>query len=108
MGTGYTVGYLVYQIGTLVTTGSVGAGFVPGVLDTEVYDEVIAVKEEDAYGAGRRLAAQEGILSGISSGAALYAAELLAKRPENRGKMIVVLLPDSGDRYLSTPLFETN
>lgn len=66
------------------------------------------MKEEDAYGAGRRLAAQEGILSGISSGAALYAAELLAKRPENRGKMIVVLLPDSGDRYLSTPLFETN
>ena len=86
----------------------IGAGFVPGVLDTEVYDEVIAVKEEAAYGAGRRLAAQEGILSGISSGAALYAAELLAKRPENRGKMIVVLLPDSGDRYLSTPLFETN
>ena len=86
----------------------IGAGFVPGVLDTEVYDEVIAVKEEDAYGAGRRLAAQEGILSGISSGAALYAAELLAKRPENRGKTIVVLLPDSGDRYLSTPLFETN
>ena len=64
------------------------------------------MKEEDAYGAGRRLAAQEGILAGISSGAALYAAEHLAKRPENRGKMIVVLLPDSGDRYLSTPLFE--
>lgn len=84
----------------------IGAGFVPGVLDTGIYDEVIPVKEEDAYGAGRRLAAQEGILAGISSGATLYAAELLAKRPENRGKMIVVLLPDSGDRYLSTPLFE--
>ena len=84
----------------------IGAGFVPGVLDTGIYDEVIPVKEEDAYGAGRRLAAQEGILAGISSGAALYAAELLAKRPENRGKMVVVLLPDSGDRYLSTPLFE--
>ena len=78
----------------------IGAGFVPGVLDT--------VKEEDAYDAGRRLAAQEGILAGISSGAALYAAELLAGRPENRGKMIVVLLPDSGDRYLSTPLFADN
>ena len=86
----------------------IGAGFVPGVLDTEVYDEVIPVKEEDAYDAGRRLAAQEGILAGISSGAALYAAELLAGRPENRGKMIVVLLPDSGDRYLSTPLFADN
>ncbi len=83
----------------------IGAGFVPSVLDTRIYDEVIPVKEEDAYDAGRRLAAQEGILAGISSGAALYAAECLAKRPENKGKVIVALLPDSGDRYLSTPLF---
>ena len=83
----------------------VGAGFVPSVLDTGICDEVIPVWEEDAYAAGRRLAAQEGILAGISSGAALHAAQILAGRPENQGKTIVVLLPDSGDRYLSTPLF---
>lgn len=83
----------------------IGAGFVPSVLDTEICDEVIPVWEEDAYAAGRRLAAQEGILAGISSGAALHAAQILAGRPENQGKTIVVLLPDSGDRYLSTPLF---
>ena len=84
----------------------IGAGFVPSVLDTGIYDEVIRVREEDAYEAGRRLAAREGILAGISSGAALHAAQLVACRPENRGKTIVVLLPDSGDRYLSTPLFD--
>ncbi|HIY59570.1 MAG TPA: cysteine synthase A [Candidatus Eisenbergiella pullistercoris] len=83
----------------------IGAGFVPSVLDTGICDEVIPVWEEDAYAAGRRLAAQEGILAGISSGAALHAAQILAGRPENQGKTIVVLLPDSGDRYLSTPLF---
>ena len=83
----------------------IGAGFVPSVLDTEICDEVIPVWEEDAYAAGRRLAAQEGILAGISAGAALHAAQILAGRPENQGKTIVVLLPDSGDRYLSTPLF---
>ena len=83
----------------------IGAGFVPSVLDIGICDEVIPVWEEDAYAAGRRLAAQEGILAGISSGAALHAAQILAGRPENQGKTIVVLLPDSGDRYLSTPLF---
>ena len=83
----------------------IGAGFVPSVLDTGICDEVIPVWEEDAYAAGRRLAAQEGILAGISSGAALHAAQILAGRSENQGKTIVVLLPDSGDRYLSTPLF---
>lgn len=83
----------------------IGAGFIPSILDTAIYDEVIAVEEEDAYAAGRLLAAKEGILTGISAGAALHAAALLGKRPENAGKVIVVLLPDSGDRYLSTPLF---
>ena len=83
----------------------IGAGFVPSVLDTSIYDEVITVKTEDAYEEGRRFAVTEGILVGISSGAALKAAALLAERPENEGKTIVVLLPDSGDRYLSTPLF---
>lgn len=83
----------------------IGAGFIPSILDTAIYDEVIAVEEEDAYAAGRLLAAKEGILTGISAGAALHAAALLGKRPENVGKVIVVLLPDSGDRYLSTPLF---
>ncbi|WP_300251940.1 cysteine synthase A [uncultured Subdoligranulum sp.] len=83
----------------------IGAGFVPEVLDTSVYDEVIPVAEADAYAAGRQLARREGVLAGISSGAALWAALQLAKRPENKGKTIVVLLPDTGDRYLSTPLF---
>lgn len=85
----------------------IGAGFVPDVLDTEVYDEVIAVGSEEAFTAGRELARAEGFLAGISSGAALWAAEQLAKRPENKGKNIVVILPDTGDRYLSTPLFQT-
>lgn len=83
----------------------IGANFIPTVLDTTVYDEVIPVTEEDAYTAGRLLGKTEGILAGISSGAALHAAIELAKRPENKGKTIVVLLPDTGDRYLSTPMF---
>lgn len=86
----------------------IGAGFVPEVLNTDVYDEVIAVENEDAFAEGRNFAVSEGILVGISSGAALKAAATLAKRPENAGKNIVVLLPDSGDRYLSTPLFSNN
>ncbi len=84
----------------------IGANFVPKTMDTSVYDEVIAVTEEQAYEMGRALAREEGILVGISSGAALYAAVLTALRPENEGKNIVVLLPDTGDRYLSTPMFE--
>ena len=84
----------------------IGAGFVPEVLNTTIYDEVIAVSNEDAFAAGRQMGRTEGVLVGISSGAALWAAIELAKRPENRGKTIVVLLPDTGDRYLSTPLFE--
>ena len=83
----------------------IGAGFVPEVLNTEVYDEVVTVENEAAYAEGARFAVTEGILVGISSGAALKAAAEIAKRPENAGKNIVVLLPDSGDRYLSTPLF---
>ena len=83
----------------------IGAGFVPRVLNTEIYDEIITVENEDAYAQGRAFAVSEGILVGISSGAALSAAAALAKRPENAGKVIVALLPDSGDRYLSTPLF---
>lgn len=83
----------------------IGAGFVPKTLDTNVYDEIIKVSNEDAFAAGRAIATQEGVLVGISSGAALHAAAELAKRPENKGKVIVALLPDSGDRYLSTPLF---
>lgn len=83
----------------------IGAGFVPGTLDTGIYDEIIKVSNEDAFAAGRAIATQEGVLVGISSGAALHAAAELAKRPENKGKVIVALLPDSGDRYLSTPLF---
>ena len=83
----------------------IGAGFIPEVLDTSVYDEIIPVTDEAAYAAGRELGRKEGILAGISSGAALWAAEELAKRPENAGKNIVVLLPDTGDRYLSTPMF---
>ena len=83
----------------------IGAGFVPEVLNTGIYDEVIQVSDADAYAAGRAVARQEGVLVGITSGAALHAATQLAKRPENKGKTIVALLPDSGDRYLSTPLF---
>jgi len=84
----------------------IGAGFVPKVLDTGVYDEIITVTNEDAFATGRRIGRQEGVLVGISSGAAAWAAIELAKRPENAGKTIVALLPDTGDRYLSTPLFE--
>ena len=84
----------------------IGAGFVPEVLDTAVYDEVIPVSNEDAFAAGRLVGRKEGILVGISSGAALHAAIQMAKRPENAGKTIVALFPDTGDRYLSTPLFE--
>lgn len=83
----------------------IGAGFVPETLDTKIYDEIIAVENEDAFATGRTLAIKEGLLVGISSGAAVYAATQLAKRPENKGKNIVVLLPDTGDRYLSTPMF---
>lgn len=83
----------------------IGAGFVPEVLNTAVYDEIIAVENEDAFAAGRLVGRKEGVLVGISSGAAVWAAVQLAKREENRGKTIVVLLPDTGDRYLSTPMF---
>lgn len=86
----------------------IGAGFVPDVLNTKIYDEVIAIENEDAFAEGKAFAVSEGILVGISSGAALKAAGILAARPENAGKNIVVLLPDSGDRYLSTPLFANN
>ena len=84
----------------------IGAGFIPEALDTEVYDELLTVTDEEAYAAGRLLGKKEGILCGITSGAAVHAAIRLAKRPENKGKTIVALLPDTGDRYLSTPLFE--
>ena len=83
----------------------IGAGFVPDTLNTEIYDEIIAVENEDAFETGRALARGEGLLVGISSGAAVYAATELAKRPENKGKVIVALLPDTGERYLSTPMF---
>ena len=86
----------------------IGAGFVPDVLNTKIYDEIITVENEDAFAEGRAFAQSEGILVGISSGAALKAARILAERPENKGKNIVVLLPDSGDRYLSTQLFTEN
>lgn len=86
----------------------IGAGFVPEILNTKIYDEVLAIENEDAFTQGRAFAVSEGILVGISSGAALRAAVILAKRPENKGKTIVTLLPDSGDRYLSTPLFSTD
>lgn len=84
----------------------IGAGFVPDTLDTDIYDEIIKVKSEDAFEMGRKLAGTEGILVGMSSGAALWAAVQLAKREENKGKTIVVLLPDTGERYLSTPMFD--
>lgn len=83
----------------------IGAGFVPDTLNTKIYDEIIAVENEDAFATGREIARREGILVGISSGAAVWAATELAKRPENKGKTIVALLPDTGDRYLSTPMF---
>ena len=83
----------------------IGAGFVPAVLDTKVYDEIIPVENEDAFATGKKVGKAEGVLVGISSGAAVWAAIQLAKRPENKGKTIVALLPDTGDRYLSTPLF---
>lgn len=86
----------------------IGAGFVPEILNTKIYDEVITIENEDAFAEGKAFAVSEGILVGISSGAALKAAVILAQRPENEGKNIVVLLPDSGDRYLSTPLFSNN
>lgn len=84
----------------------IGANFVPSILDTKLYNEIISVKEEEAYAAGRAVAQKEGLLVGISSGAAIHAALEVAKRPENKGKNIVVLLPDTGDRYLSTPMFQ--
>ncbi len=84
----------------------IGAGFIPSVLDTAVYDEIITVTTQEAFTTGKEIAHKEGILVGITSGAALYAAAELAKRPENKGKTIVALLPDSGDRYLSTPMFQ--
>ena len=83
----------------------IGAGFVPDVLNTKIYDEIITVENEDAFATGKLLAKTEGVLVGISSGAALYAAIEYAKKPENKGKTIVALLPDTGDRYYSTPLF---
>ena len=83
----------------------IGAGFVPDTMNTDIYDEIIAVENEDAFSTGRAIAKGEGILVGISSGAAVFAATELAKRPENKGKIIVALLPDTGDRYLSTPMF---
>ena len=83
----------------------IGAGFVPDVLDTKVYDEIVTVENEDAFATGKLIGKKEGVLVGISSGAAVWAAIQLAKRPENKGKTIVALLPDTGDRYLSTPLF---
>ena len=83
----------------------IGAGFVPDTLNTKIYDEIIPVANEDAFATGKEVARKDGVLVGISSGAALHAATVLAKRPENKGKTIVVLLPDTGDRYLSTPLF---
>ena len=86
----------------------IGAGFIPDVLNTKVYDEILPIENDDAFAEGRAFAQSEGILVGISSGAALKAAKIVAERPENKGKTIVVLLPDSGDRYLSTPLFSDN
>lgn len=86
----------------------IGAGFVPDVLNTKIYDEIITIENDDAFAEGKAFAVSEGILVGISSGAALKAASILASRPENAGKTIVALLPDSGDRYLSTPLFNNN
>ncbi|MDR3206734.1 MAG: pyridoxal-phosphate dependent enzyme, partial [Oscillospiraceae bacterium] len=83
----------------------IGAGFVPETLNTAIYDEIITVENEDAFATGRALAKTEGLLVGISSGAAVWAAAELARRPENKGKVIVAILPDTGERYLSTPMF---
>ena len=83
----------------------IGAGFVPETLNTKIYDEIIPVENEDAFATGRAIAHEDGILVGISSGAAVFAATQLAQRPENKGKVIVALLPDTGERYLSTPMF---
>ena len=88
-----------------ITICGIGAGFVPETLDTKIYDEIIPVENEDAFATGRRIARTQGVLVGISSGAAMWAAIQLAKRPENKGKNIVVLLPDTGERYLSTAMF---
>ena len=84
----------------------IGAGFIPDTLDTSVYDEVVAVADKDAFETGRELAAKEGLLVGISSGAAVWAAGQLAQRPENKGKTIVAILPETGERYLSTAMFK--
>ena len=84
----------------------IGAGFVPGILNVNIYDEIFKVKNEDAFDISRELAVTEGLLAGISSGAAVYAAIQLAKRPENKGKRIVAILPDTGERYLSTALYQ--
>ena len=92
------------SIGTHLQMG-IGDGLIPEILNTEIYDEIIKVTNEDAFACGKLMAKQEGVLVGISSGAALYAAIELAKKAENKGKRIVVLLPDNGDRYYSTPLF---
>lgn len=83
----------------------IGAGFVPDTLNTEIYDEIIAISDADALATGKAVVREDGILVGISSGAAVFAATELAKRPENKGKLIVALLPDTGERYLSTPMF---
>ena len=109
-----SIGLNRYGVPNVLSTGKggahkiqgIGAGFVPETLDTKIYDEIITVENEDAFATGKEMAKTEGILVGISSGAALYAAKELAKREENAGKTIVVLLPDGGDRYLSTPLIQ--
>ena len=105
VGTGGTVTGVGQGVAGAHKIQGIGAGFVPDVLDTKVYDEIIPVSNEDAFADGRLVGRKEGVLVGISSGAALHAAVELAKRPENEGKTIVVLFPDTGDRYLSTPLF---
>lgn len=95
--------FLTKGVAGLHKIQGIGAGFIPGILDTEIYDEIIMVENEDAYEGARAMVREEGLLTGISAGAALHAATELAKRPENNGKMIVVLIPDTGERYLSTP-----